>query len=282
MDEHIQVGPGGPLDYAITPESGALFPLPLRLLTLLAPTADPAVTAGSTRDVAVGSVRQKWAQKAADKEREMDCERDNAAKRRKGSVTPTPRLMVPAQRTVRGTPQKTPQKTPRKSPHRMAQSIQSTQRTPQKSPQTALRTTPKRTPRKASETVEKSLERSPTKSLSRSPQKTPEKSQSESPLKTPRGVKTTMKRKVRYVDGGTPEVAVADGNSVIRKKTTNPIEKATTTPMTTTTTLTILWMKIPVRNFRSRMRNLKTHGAVMETRRKRTRRFTISACTCGT
>lgn len=90
-----------------------------------------------------------------------------------------------------------------------------------------------------------------------------------------------MKRKVRYVDGGTPEVAVADGNSVTRKKTTNPIEKATTTT-TTTTTLTILWTKIPVRNSQSRMRNLKNHGVVMETTRKKTRKVTISACTCGT
>ncbi|KAF8244210.1 hypothetical protein K440DRAFT_610474 [Wilcoxina mikolae CBS 423.85] len=58
-------------------------------------------------------------------------------RRKRGSVTPTPRLTAPAQKTVRTTPQKSPRKSPQKT----------AQKSPTKSPQKAPQKSPQKTPR---------------------------------------------------------------------------------------------------------------------------------------
>ena len=111
----------GPESHAQHPTTVALFPLPLRHLTLLAeaPIPGSASVAGSARDVAVGSVKLERAQKA-DMDNEMDMQEETEGTEKGGrNVTPPPnptRLEPPAQKTLRRTPQKSPRKSPHKAP----------------------------------------------------------------------------------------------------------------------------------------------------------------------
>jgi hypothetical protein len=115
-----------------TPPTGALFPLPLTNLTLLASESIPgdsaAQVAESTRDEAVGSVRVEWDKQKDCEEMEQQAEEKETTKRGRGSTTPLPNLGVPTQKTT----QKTPQKSPRKSPQKTA--LKAPHKTPVKTP----------------------------------------------------------------------------------------------------------------------------------------------------